>query len=172
MNDRFNIGIDTLECVKQYKYLGLIIENTGKFNEARKQLFQKGMKANFKLYRDMKSADPSIKTILHIFDHCIKAIVPYGCENWGVFNITQKRKTLPMFDIFKEWEMEKLNLKYCKHILGVTKLCTNIAVLSELGRNLLYIDLLKQLCMYWYRLEHSPYDLLSRAYTEYKSSNN
>ena len=77
-----------------------------------------------------------------------------------------------MFDIFKEFEMEKLNLKYCKHILGVTKLCTNIAVLSELGRNLLYIDLLKQLCMYWYRLEHSPYDLLSRAYTEYKSSNN
>ena len=51
MNDRFNIGTDTLECVKQYKYLGLIIENTGKFNKARKQLFQKGMKASFKLYR-------------------------------------------------------------------------------------------------------------------------
>jgi hypothetical protein len=44
-----------------------------------------------------------------------------------------------MFDIFKEWEMEKLNLKYCKHILGVTNLCTNIAVLSELGRYPLYI---------------------------------
>jgi hypothetical protein len=58
------------------------------------KLFQKGMKANFKLYRDMKSADPSIKTFLHIFDHCIKAIVLYGCENWGVFNITQKRKTV------------------------------------------------------------------------------
>ena len=172
MNDRFNIGTDTLECVKQYKYLGLIIENTGKFNEARKQLFQKGMKASFKLYRDMKSADPSIKTFLHIFDHCIKPIVLYGCENWGVFNITQKRKTLPMFDIFKEWEMEKLNLKYCKYILGVTKLCTNIAVLSELGRYPLYIDLLKQLFMYWYRLEHSPSDILSRAYNEYESSNN
>jgi hypothetical protein len=67
MNDRFNIGTDTLECVKQYKYLGLIIENTGKFNEARKQLFQKGMKASFKLYRDMNSADPSIKTFFYTF---------------------------------------------------------------------------------------------------------
>jgi hypothetical protein len=67
MNDRFNIRTDTLECVKHYKYLGLIIENTGKFNEARKQLFQKGMKASFKLYRDMKFADPYIKTFLHIF---------------------------------------------------------------------------------------------------------
>jgi hypothetical protein len=105
-----------------------------------------------------------------------KAIINEGettqGENWGVFNITQKRKTLPMFDIFKEWEMEKLNLKYCKYILGVTKLCTNIAVLSELGRYPLYIDLLKQLFMYWYRLEHSPSDILSRAYNEYKSSNN
>jgi hypothetical protein len=44
-----------------------------------------------------------------------------------------------MFDIFKELEMEKLNLKYCKHILGVTYLCTNIAVLSELGRYPLYL---------------------------------
>ena len=56
-----------------------------------------------------------------------------------VFNITKKRKTLLLFDIFTEWEMEKLNLKYCKHILGVTKLCTNIKVLSELGRYPLYM---------------------------------
>jgi adenine-specific DNA methylase len=47
--------------------VSLIIENTGKFNEARKQLFQKGMKANFKLYRDMKSTDPSIKTFFTHF---------------------------------------------------------------------------------------------------------
>ena len=91
----------------------------------------------------------------------------------GEFLTSRKREKL--FNIFKEWEMEKLNLKHCKHILGVTKLCTNIAVLSELGRYPLYIDLfmLKQLFMYWYyRLEDSPSDLLSRAYNEYKSSNN
>ena len=94
----------------------------------------------------------------------------------GQFLTSHKgEKTLLLFNIFKEWEMEKLNLKHCKHILGVTKLCTNIAVLSELGRYPLYIDLfmLKQLFMYWYyRLEDSPSDLLSRAYNEYKSSNN
>jgi hypothetical protein len=78
----------------------------------------------------------------------------------GQFLTSHKgEKTLLLFNIFKEWEMEKLNLKHCKHILGVTKLCTNIAVLSELGRYPLYIDLfmLKQLFMYWYyRLEDSP----------------
>jgi hypothetical protein len=91
----------------------------------------------------------------------------------GEFLTSRKREKL--FNIFKEWEMEKLNLIYCKHILGVTKLCTNIAVLSELGRYPLYKDLfmLKQLFMYWYyRLEDSPSDLLSRAYNEYTSSNN
>jgi hypothetical protein len=53
----------------------------------------------------------------------------------GQFLTSHKgEKTLLLFNIFKEWEMEKLNLKHCKHILGVTKLCTNIAVLSELGK--------------------------------------
>ena len=87
------------------------MENSGNFTEARKQLFQTAIKASFKLCRDMKSATPSIKTFLHLFDHCIKAIALYGCENWGVINITQKRKELNLYDIFKEWESEKVNLK-------------------------------------------------------------
>jgi hypothetical protein len=52
----------------------------------------------------MKSATPSIKTFLHLFDHCITPIALYGCENWGVINITQKRKELNLYVIFKEWE--------------------------------------------------------------------
>ena len=87
------------------------MENSGNFTEARKQLFQTAIKASFKLCRDMKSATSSIKTFLHLFDHCIKPIALYGCENWGVINFTQKRKELNLYDIFKEWESEKVNLK-------------------------------------------------------------
>ena len=84
LNENFNVGNNSIECVKQYKYLGIVIQNTGNFNEARKQLFQKGQKASFKLYKDLKSSNPPIKTLLHLFDHCIQPIVTYGCENWGV----------------------------------------------------------------------------------------
>ena len=33
----------------------------------------------------MSSAEPSIKTNLHLFDHTIKSIVLYGSEIWGMF---------------------------------------------------------------------------------------
>ena len=152
----FHIGTNTIDCTKNYKYLGITMENSGNFTEARKQLFQTAIKASFKLCRDMKSATPSIKTFLHLFDHCIKPIALYGCENWGVINITQKRKELNLYDIFKECESEKINLKFCKYMLRVSKKCINIAVLTELGRFPMYIDILKQMFMYWHRLEHPP----------------
>ena len=68
LNENFSIGNNLIECVKQYKYLGIVIQNTGNFNEARKQLFQKGIKASFQLCKDMKSSNPPIRTLLHVFD--------------------------------------------------------------------------------------------------------
>ena len=85
--------------------------NTGNFGEARKILYEKGLKASFKLYRDLKSASPSIQSWLHIFDHTIKLIVSYDCENWGIINLTQKRKNQSLFDIFKDWEYKKTKHK-------------------------------------------------------------
>ena len=74
------------------------------------------------------------------------------------------------FHFFKEWDMEKLNMKFCKYIMGVSKTCTNIGIYSELGRFPLYIDMLKQTFMYWYRLEHSTSNLLQAAFNECKSN--
>jgi hypothetical protein len=50
------------------------------------------------------------------------------------------KKKLELYDLFKDWEYEKLNLKFCKYLLGVNKRSTNIAVLSELGRMPLFIS--------------------------------
>ena len=138
---------------------------------ARKSLYDKGLKACFKLYKDLKTSSPPIKTILHVFDHTIKPLILYGCENWCITQITEKRKNLSLFDIFKEWEFEKLNNKFCKYILGVSKYCTNIGTLSELGRFPMYIDALTHFFMYWHRLENSPSNLLDKALNEYKSCN-
>jgi hypothetical protein len=57
-------------------------------------------------------------------------------------------------------------------MLRVSKKCTNIAVLTELGRFLMYIDILKQMFMYLHRLEHSPSNLLNRVFSEYKNNTN
>lgn len=172
ISEEFNIGSNKIECIKSYKYLGIIFNNTGKFNEAKKNLYDKGLKASFKLYKSIKSASPSLKTLLHIFDHTIKPIVLYGSEIWGMINITQKRKGMNLYDIYKEWEPEILNLKFCKYILGVTKNCTHLGVISELGRFPLYINIIVQMFMYWHRLENNPTKLLNDAYAENKTIQN
>ena len=170
ISENFHIGNHSIECVKFYKYLGIVLSNTGRYTEARRKLYDKALKASFRIYRDMKMISPSNKTMLHIFDHTIKPILLYGCENWGMMNITSKRKQSSLFDIYKDWEHEKLNIKFCKYILGVSKQTTNLAVLSELGRFPLYCDVIIQMFMYWHRLEHSPSELLSSAYSEYRNN--
>lgn len=96
--------------MKQYKYFGIVLLNTGKFTEAGKILYDKALKASFKLYKDLRNASPSVKTLFHIFDHTIKPIALYGCENWGILNLTKKRKSLSSYDIFKDWEPEIINI--------------------------------------------------------------
>ena len=129
LTEDFIIGNHIIECVKHYKYLGIVLSNTGKYTEAKAKLYPKALKASFKLYRDMKSTSPSIKSLLHIFDHTIKPIVLYGCENWGMLHLTAKRKKSNLFEIYKDSDHEKLNFKLCKYILGVSKQATNIAIL-------------------------------------------
>ena len=43
----------------------------------------------------------------------------YGSEVWGVYNLNS---------------IDKLHLRFCKHILGVKRQTPNNAVLGELGR--------------------------------------
>jgi hypothetical protein len=58
------------------------------------QLHNKALKATFKLYKDLKTTEPSVSTLLHLFDHMIKPIVLYGCEIWGTLtNATLQKNT-------------------------------------------------------------------------------
>ena len=71
LTEDFIIGNHIIECVKHYRYLGIVLSNTGKYTEAKAKLYDKTLKASFKLYRDLKSMSPLIKSLLHLFDHTI-----------------------------------------------------------------------------------------------------
>ena len=58
----------------------------------------------------------------------------------------------------------KSHFKYLKHILGVNKKSTNLAVLSELGRYPLYFSVVLSMLKYWFRIDKMESDLLSDAY--------
>ena len=169
---KFNFADVELECVSEYKYLGVSFCSSGSFSFAQKQLYQKALKSFFKLKKDFISMNPDIKTTIHIFDHTIKPILMYGAEIWGYFNPFAKKihPGCTMDKIYSSTLCDKLHLKFCKSILGVHKSATNFAVLSELGRFPLHFDIIRSMLSYWYRLENQSqsFPLLYNAYCESK----
>ena len=168
IKDNFLFEGVPLECVKSYKYLGVLFCSSGLFHESKANLFQRAMKASFKLEKKLSSCNPSVNTMLHLFDHTIKPIALYGCEIWGMFNTKSsacKRSNEYIFNnIFLDDHADRLHLKFLKHILGVHRKTTNIGVLSEMGRYPIYISIVISMIKYLHRLEKLDEGLLSDAF--------
>ena len=59
---------------------------------------------------------------------------------------------------------DKSQNKYLKFILRVNKYSSNIAVMSETGRFLMYFSIITSIIKYLYRLQHCDNALLRKAY--------
>jgi hypothetical protein len=66
-------------------------------------------------------------------------------------------------------ECEKLNIKFCKYILGVNKKTTKLAVLAESGKFPIYISIVTSIFMYWHRVQNKSSNLMKAAYEECKN---
>lgn len=149
-----------IDCVSNYKYLGIFFTASGSFSVARNELYKKALKGYYKLRKDFLSLNPSIKTSMKVFDHTIKPILLYGSEIWGVFNVNNNKfkqsqnQNILINDCYKNLKCETLHIKFCKYILGLHKKSTNHASLSELGRHPLHFNIVKSMLKYCYRLEN------------------
>ena len=116
------------------------------------ELYKKGLKAYFKMCKNILNRHLSIKTNLHIFDHTVKPILLYGSELWGTFNPTSAkfRNGISFDKIFNNIEPENFHFKFAKFVLGVHRKRSNFAVVSELGRFPYYIDIVKASLKYWH----------------------
>ena len=162
-----------IDCVQHCKYLGITFSASGSFSFAQKELYNKALKAYYKLRKDFLSLNPNIKNSLHVFDHTIKPILLYSSEIWGFFNPFKKKlnsQTSTVDQAYPKLLSERLHMKFCKLLLGVGKRATNLATLSELGRFPLHFDITKSMIRYWHRLENlgSSFPLLKDAYLESK----
>jgi hypothetical protein len=84
----FMIDNQLIEKVKQYRYLGVIVNASGSFSDsdAKEELYKRGLKALFKMYKCFEGHKPKIETLLHVFDHTVKPILTYGSEVWVTFD--------------------------------------------------------------------------------------
>ena len=170
-NEKFTYKNDVVQNASQYKYLGLNFTLSGSLKYSDNDLVNKARKAYFKLNKDFLSLNPNIPVSIHVFNHTIKPILLYGSEIWGTFQTSSSKfrnNVLPLSKIYANNSSEKFYMKYCKNLLGVHKKATNFGVQSELGITPIYYDIVRNILIFWNRLENiSPkgnFKLLKDAY--------
>ena len=155
LNDGFTLGNVPLQNVNSYTYLGLMFVPSGSFNQAIDTLCRKASKAMFKLRQSLNKLNVSPKLSLFLYDSLIRPICTYASEVWGSF-IKAKHQAFNVrsdkYGLFDKHCFEKLELKFCKAILGVHKKTSNVAVRGELGRYPTLIYILKQVLKNWFRI--------------------
>ncbi len=88
------------------------------------------MKAIFKIKNIIHHANITTKSALHLFYSLVRPIMTYNCEIWGAYILNPK-----MFDMDGDHKSyEKIDLRFCKMLLGVHRKATNTAVRGELSR--------------------------------------
>ena len=161
---KFTFDKSPIEGVRKYSYLGVTFSISGSFSDAKSEFYKKGLKAYFKLRKCFEGNKPKIKTLLHVFDHTVKPVLLYGSEIWGYFPGKKlSLNTDSFFDkLCKNLIVENVHKKFCKFLLEVTKRASNLAVMAELGRYPLLIDIFINMVKYYIRLLNSD-GLLSEA---------
>jgi hypothetical protein len=142
----FFLGRNKLEFADDYLYLGVIFNYNGKFNKARKGLYDKASRAMFALLGKSRKLNLPIDIQLHLFDVIVVPVLLYGCEVWSC-------ETCEL--------IEKLHLRYCKYLLHVNKNTYKNMVYGELGREPLLITMKLRTVTFWCRLLTGDQDKLS-----------
>jgi hypothetical protein len=142
----FKINKRTLEVVTSYTYLGITFHKSGSFNPAIKELACKAKKAYFSLSKTVLSEPCSPKVGTHIFDTMIKPICLYGSEVWGAYILDWNKYNFKEKIFLNEtYPFEKLHIKYCKRILGLSRKASNFGSKCELGRFPIMLNIIQSI---------------------------
>ena len=144
----FNIYMDELCAI-----------SNGKFQTAINELTEKAAKALGRVYRLSTCNFISTKTLLDTFTSLVKPIMLFSSEIWG-------------YELKPDTNLtEKLFNKFCKHILGVHRNTTNLAIQAiqgELGTFPLLIDVKISMVSYYLYLRLLNSHLITDALSEDK----
>ena len=130
-----------IDFCNTYTYIGSIISNTGNFKININELSKSASRAMYNLLGNTnKFLSGNIRILIDLFDKIILPICTYNCEVWGasLFTINSSPGDFLSEEQCKN-PIDRLRLKFLKHVLGVNQRSTNWAVLSETNRNSLII---------------------------------
>ena len=109
-----------------------MMSNNGSFKDAQQDLYNKAMKTLMSIRQIIKSQlNNSLSVSLKLFYAIIVPILTYGSEIWSAYNNSNSLSKLFNND---KLPMEKLQNRFCKHILGVQKTTSSLATRAQLGK--------------------------------------
>ena len=162
----FSYKGNTVERVKEYKYLGFTFTISGSAMTGISTLIKQAKKVWFTIQNYLfKSKYRDIDTYLSLFESQVKPILLYACEAWS--DSLKEEATIAKFLIKNP--IETFHLKTLKQLLGVHKKTANLAILGELGRQPVITAIKYQTIKYFLRLTSmNPQALIKSQYEEEK----
>ena len=100
----FSFNRKEIEIVKEYKYLGILLGQSGSLLTAKKYIAEQGSKAMFSLLRKIKILNLPLDIQIELFNKIVKPVLLYGCEVWGYGNL----------DV-----IERVQLRFFKYIFNL-----------------------------------------------------
>jgi hypothetical protein len=132
-----------LEKVLKYKYLGNLIEVSGKFPSTHIELSKKGSKVMFSMF---KYLNPIENVSIKIYKNLNLLLNLYSCitQKFGIWISMKKylrqlqanksNSNVDLIDLLDTSFLEKVNLKFCKFVLGISKKSVNIAARADISQ--------------------------------------
>ena len=128
---------------------------------AQKTLYSKALGAYHSIFKNFSNLNNvPVKVLLKLFSSLVSPILLYFSEVWGAHLLGR----LTNIEIFKKKlfniisNVEKLHIKFWKRILGVHSKSTNLAVIAELGRYPMIIQISTLVIKYWLRINSRIYE--------------
>ena len=147
-NHLFTYKNTKLECVREYKYLGFLVTPSGEVRSGLEDLRKRGLKALMKMKNTLGTLfKHNIHNSIHLYNYLVKPILTYCSDFWG--SIQPKNNPI-----------EKIQLMFCKHLLGVRKQTCTEGVLQELGMTPIRNCAIKSVVKNWERIEKGDANML------------
>ena len=140
-NEKWYYGGTQLETISHYKYLGVEFSSRLVWTSALKRLCSqslRGMMVIRTLFN--QCGDMPVDIGLELFDKMVLPILEYGSEVWGYEPRDQ---------------IEAVQRKYCRILLGVSSRTQNEVVLAECGRLPLYTRYMTKCIKFWLKIVSS-----------------